>query len=36
MGLVLVIHFARLAGGFFVLERNATGVGMTARLSLPV
>jgi len=36
MGLVLVIQFARLAGGFFVLERNGTGVGMTARLSLPL
>jgi CheY-like chemotaxis protein len=36
MGLVLVIQFARLAGGFFVLERNGTGAGMTARLSLPL
>ncbi len=35
MGLVLARNFARIAGGSFSLERNAIGVGLTAKLSLP-
>ena len=36
MGLVLAQSFARLGGGNFSVERNQSGVGMTARLTLPV
>jgi CheY-like chemotaxis protein len=35
MGLVLARSFARLAGGFFTLEQNKSGVGLTSRLVLP-
>ena len=36
MGLVLVQTFARLGGGDFTMERNATEGGITVRLRLPV